>query len=67
MACGRRIFLIYAATILPFVAFLVAGVVEAFVPGAGAAETAKRVCKVVGEWLLGFCGFFTVVAIAKGD
>ena len=52
---------------MPFVAFLVGGVVEAFVPGAGAAETAKRVCKVVGEWLLGFCGFFTVVAIAKGD
>ena len=39
---------------------------EAFAPGAGAAETAKRVCKVVGEWFLGFCGFFAVVAIAKG-
>ena len=57
---------VYAAIGLPFVAFLVGGVVEAFAPGAGAAETTKRVCKVVGEWLLGFCGFFAVVAIAKG-
>ena len=34
------------------------GVAEAFVPGAGAAETAKRVGKVLGAWLLGATGFW---------
>ena len=28
---------------------------EAFVPGAGAAETVKRVGKVLGAWLLAVC------------
>ena len=46
-----------AAIFLPFLAFLLGGVAEAFVPGASAAETAKRVGKVLGAWLLGFVGW----------
>ena len=41
------------APLLAFLAFLLGGVMEAFVPGASAAETAKRVGKVLGAWLLG--------------
>jgi hypothetical protein len=44
------------ATYLVFLAFMLGGLVEAFVPGAGAAETAKRVGKAVGAWLLGVAG-----------
>ena len=42
---------------LPSLAFLLGGVAEAFVPGASAAETAKRVGKVLGASLLGGVGF----------
>ena len=51
------------ALILPSLAFLLGGVAEAFVPGAGAAETAKRVGKVLGAALLGFVGIFALVGI----
>eukprot|EP01051_Picozoa_sp_SAG22_P006936 SAG22_NODE_470_length_10142_cov_13.947227_10_plen_456_part_00 len=36
-------------------AFMFGGVAEAFGPGVSAAETAKRVGKVLAAWLLGFC------------
>ena len=45
-------------------AFLLGGVAEAFVPGAGAAETAKRVGKVLGAWLLGFVGFWFLLILS---
>ena len=45
-------------------AFLLGGVAEAFVPGAGAVETCKRVGKVMGAWLLGFVGFVVLGNIA---
>ena len=41
---------------LVFVAFMLGGVAEAFVPGAGVAETAKGVGTAVGAWLLGIVG-----------
>ena len=44
-------------------AFLLGGVAEAFVPGASAAETAKRVGKVLGAWLLGQLGFWFLIII----
>ena len=46
---------------LPFLVFPLAGAVEAFVPGVGAAETAKRVGKVLGAWLLGLVGLVLVL------
>ena len=54
----------YAALYLPSLAFLLGGVAEAFVPGAGAVETCKRVGKVMGAWLLGFVGFVVLGNIA---
>ena len=42
---------------VPWLAFPLGGVAEAFVPGASAAETAKRAGRVLGAWLLGFVGF----------
>ena len=51
---------------LSFLAFLLGGVVEAVVPGAGAAETAKRVGKVLGAWRLGLAGLFTPIALSEG-
>ena len=53
-----------AAFFLPFLAFLLGGVAEAFVPGASAAETAKRAGKVLGAWLLGMVGFVFLVVLA---
>ena len=47
-------------------AFVLGGVAEAFVPGASAAETAKRVGKVLGAWLLGMIGFYVLAGIAAG-
>ena len=44
-------------------AFLLGGVVEAFVPGASAAETTKRVGKVVGAWLLGYKAITYLVSL----
>ena len=44
-------------------AFLSGGVAEAFVPGAGAVETAKRVGKVLAAWLLGFCACGLVISV----
>ena len=52
------------ALLLTFFAFLLGGVAEAFVPGASAAETAKRVGKVLGAWLLGMVGFVVLSDIA---
>ena len=48
----------------PFLVFLLGGVAESFVPGASAAQTAKRVGKALGAWLLGFLGFMVVFALA---
>ena len=47
-----------------FLAFLLGGVAEAFVPGASAAETAKRVGKVLGAWLLGVFGWVFLFALS---
>ncbi len=58
LACGR------GGLFLPLYAFGLGGVAEAFVPGAGAAETCKRVGKVLGAWLLGFVGFVVLAMIA---
>ena len=44
-------------------AFLFGGVAQAFVPGASAVETAKRVGKVLAAWLLGFCACGLVFSI----
>ena len=51
------------ALLLPSLAFVLGGVAEAFVPGASAAETTKRVGKVLGAALLGFVGMFVLVGI----
>ena len=56
----------WGALYLCFLAFLLGGVAEAFVPGAGAAETAKRVGKVLGAWLLGFFGSIALTLVAEG-
>ena len=49
---------------LVFLAFLLGGVAEAFVPGASAAQTCKRVGKVLGAALLGFGGFVVLGLVA---
>ena len=49
---------------LPFLAFGLGGVAEAFVPGASAAQTCKRVGKVLGAALLGLVGFVVLVKVA---
>ena len=49
---------------LPLLAFLLGGVAEACVPGAGAAETAKRGGKARGAWLLGWGGLFVLLVLA---
>ena len=46
----------------PFLTFLLGGAVESFVRGASAAETSKRVGKVLG--LLGMVGFIVLLWIA---
>lgn len=51
---------------LPPLAFLLGGLAEAFVTGASVAETAKRVGKVLGAWLLGFVGFNALIVIGGG-
>jgi hypothetical protein len=57
---------VWVAIGLPFLAFLLGGVAEAFVPGASAAQTCNRVFKVLGAWLLGWVGFFVLAGIAQG-
>ena len=49
---------------LPLLAFLLGGVAEALVLGASAAETAKRVGKVLGAWLLACFGFIFLVILS---
>ena len=49
---------------LPILAFLLGGVAEAFVPGASAAETAKRAGKVLGAWLLGQLGWLFLMVLS---
>ncbi len=54
-----------AAVLIPSFAFLLGGVAQSFVPtGAGAAETAKRVGKVPGAWLLGLFGIGVLFVLA---
>ena len=48
----------------PGVAFLIGGIVEAFEPGIGAANVGKRIGKAVVAYLLGFIGFFMLVALS---
>ena len=55
-----------AAVYLPFLAFPLGGVAEAFVPGASATATAKRVGKVLGAWLLGVGGLVALIIITEG-
>ena len=54
----------WAAIFGPFVAFLLGGVAESFVPRVSAAQTAKRVVKVLGAGLLGIVGWFVLAIIA---
>eukprot|EP01043_Picozoa_sp_COSAG02_P016893 COSAG02_NODE_753_length_17610_cov_23.119753_17_plen_480_part_00 len=51
------------ASSLPWLAFLLGGVAEALVLGASAVETAKRVGKVAGAWLLGFLFFLLLTLL----
>jgi len=53
-----------AAFLLSFLAFLLGGVAEAFVPGASGAQTAKRVGEALGAWLLGFVGFLFLAVLS---
>jgi hypothetical protein len=53
-----QVFLTFSPLALPL-----GGVVEAFLPGAATAETAKRVGKVLGAWLLGCVGLILVIML----
>ena len=55
------------AIALPFPAFLLGGVAEAFVSTAGAARACRRVAKVVGASLLAFVGCFALVTVAQNS
>ena len=51
--------------ILPFIAFLLGGIVESFVPGATVVETCQRIGKVMAAWLIGLVAFIGLVGAAE--
>ena len=55
------------AWFLPPLAFLLAGVAEAFVPGASAAQTAKRAGKTVVASILGIFGLFVLATASQQE
>jgi positive regulator of sigma E activity len=52
-----------AAVVCTMLVFPLGGVVDAFVQGASAAETAKRLGKVLRAWLLGLCVYLVLAMV----